>query len=69
MSTVEIGQERYGAGIPDNRPRLCAALNRTITEFLNDHWAIEFDRHLKGVTNKAEHIPKATSPCRGSALF
>ncbi|NUT98922.1 MAG: transporter substrate-binding domain-containing protein [Saccharothrix sp.] len=69
VSTVGIGQESYGVGIPNNRPRLCEALNRTITEFLNDHWAIEFDKHLKGVTSKDEHIPKATSPCRGSPLF
>lgn len=69
VSTVGIGQESYGVGIPNNRPRLCEELNRTITEFINDHWAVEFDKHLKGVAKKDEHIPKTTSPCQGSTLF
>lgn len=68
-SSIEIGQESYGVGIPNDRPKLCEELNRTITEFLNDHWSVEFDRHLKGVQNKDEHLPKATAPCRNTGFL
>ncbi|WP_184810339.1 tetratricopeptide repeat protein [Actinophytocola algeriensis] len=68
-SSIEIGQESYGVGIPNDRPKLCEELNRTITEFINDHWSVEFDRHLKGVQNKDEHLPKATAPCRKTGFL
>jgi hypothetical protein len=68
-SSIEIGQESYGVGIPNGRPKLCEELNRTITEFINDHWSVEYDRHLKGVQHKDEHLPKATAPCRKSGFL
>lgn len=68
-SSIEIGQESYGVGIPNNRPKLCEELNLAITEFINNHWSVEFDRHLKGVQNKDDHLPKSTIPCRNTGFL
>ncbi|WP_367129480.1 transporter substrate-binding domain-containing protein [Saccharothrix sp. HUAS TT1] len=68
-NNIELGQESYGVGIPNNRPRLCEELNRTITQFINDHWTVEFNEHLKGVTDREKHMPKSTTPCKRSTFF
>jgi ABC-type amino acid transport substrate-binding protein len=63
-SPIEIGQERYGVGIPNGRPKLCAELNKAIDKFLSDRWLSKFEEHLDGVSNRGEHIPETTAPCK-----
>ncbi|MFD4669555.1 transporter substrate-binding domain-containing protein [Lentzea sp. NPDC058450] len=66
---IELGQEKYGIGIPNNRPRLCEELNKAITDFLNGRWGHEFDKHLAGVDKKDDHMPKTTDTCKQPSFF
>ncbi|MEU4156392.1 hypothetical protein [Actinoplanes sp. NPDC026670] len=59
-----IGTERYGIGIPNNRPQLCRAINEALDDFLQDSWEATFKDFLgpAGV-NPANKNPKKTSAC------
>lgn len=59
-----IGTEEYGIGIPNNRPRLCRALNEAIEDFLADSWDGAFRAFLApdGVS-RANRKPLHTDEC------
>lgn len=59
-----IGTERYGIGIPNNRPRLCAAINEALDDFLTNSWGGAFDTFIgpAGV-GQANRNPRRTAPC------
>lgn len=62
-----IGTERYGIGIPNNRPKLCEALNEAIDDFLADSWDATYSTFLKpaGVT-LANKNPQQTAECEAA---
>ncbi|GAA0445477.1 hypothetical protein Aca07nite_03260 [Actinoplanes capillaceus] len=43
------GAEEYGVGIPNNSPRLCAAVSETIEKFLSIEWNRAFAENLKPI--------------------
>lgn len=68
------GIERYGVGLPNNSPRLCAKINEALTEYLRVRWAADFDATLGklGVnrTDKGEKLdrkPERTDACEPAA--
>lgn len=62
-----IKQERYGIGLPDNRPDLCRELSSAIADFLTDPkgWDKAFGDHLAGSQDVGSRKPSATdaAPC------
>jgi len=59
-----IGTEQYGIGIPNNRPRLCRALNEAIEDFLADSWNGAFDTFLAPAgVRVANKKPQHTTDC------
>ncbi|MFI5910283.1 transporter substrate-binding domain-containing protein [Dactylosporangium sp. NPDC051541] len=43
------GSEEYGIGLPNNRPRLCAAVSTTLDKFLTNEWERSFKENLKPI--------------------
>ena len=41
-----LGTEEYGIGIPNNHPKLCAALNKAVEDFLRTSWEAAFRAFL-----------------------
>jgi hypothetical protein len=62
------GEEKYGIGMPNRRPKLCAALNAAIGDFLTAtdeelNWDKAWNRHLSGVDeNPDRHRPLTPEP-------
>lgn len=52
VPAVRVGSERYGIGIPNNRPKLCALLSEKLAKFINEEWDQKFEDNLPGVSSK-----------------
>ncbi|MBB2947524.1 glutamate transport system substrate-binding protein [Actinoplanes lutulentus] len=66
---LNYGSERYGVGIPNNMPRLCAELSRLINEFLEYSWSNSFKENLNeiGLQEKDYVRPPSADPCEPAA--
>ena len=63
MDLGSAGDEQYGIGIPNNRPRLCAALNEALDEFMQRAWDSSFTTYLASSGVQRASNPKKTAPC------
>ncbi|MEV6522840.1 transporter substrate-binding domain-containing protein [Longispora sp. NPDC051575] len=64
VSPVQVGTERYGIGMPNNRPRLCAFLKAKLTEFVDEAWDQKFKDSLPGIAPQASKPnSQALDPC------
>ncbi|HKN53264.1 MAG TPA: transporter substrate-binding domain-containing protein [Amycolatopsis sp.] len=62
---ISLGLERYGVGIPNNRPKLCKELNKAIEDFLLYQWDTAFRDHLPGLSpdgRRPTSLPECKSP-------
>jgi glutamate transport system substrate-binding protein len=65
VAPIEIGREAYGIGLPNNRPRLCAELNRAIETFLDRGWDRAFDENLGSLgLRKNSRKPDRVDQCQ-----
>ncbi len=49
-SGIRVGSERYGIGLPNDRPELCAFLTRKIAKFINEEWDQKIKDTLPGIS-------------------
>jgi glutamate transport system substrate-binding protein len=60
-----IGAEKYGVGLPNNRPRMCREISKALDDFLDYQWARTFETNLAPLgLNASWYIkPEATDTC------
>jgi glutamate transport system substrate-binding protein len=64
MLNGPIGSERYGIGIPNNRPKLCQLLSEVIRKFIDTRWDQAFSANLAGLSDKdRKPNSNALTPC------
>ncbi|MFI0451710.1 substrate-binding periplasmic protein [Actinomadura sp. 6N118] len=66
--SLSLGVEKYGIGIPNNRPKLCKKLNEAIEEFVLRQWDITFRAHLNGLSPDNRR-PTSPAECKSPASF
>lgn len=68
-SPLNYGAEKYGVGLPDNSPRLCAEISKIIDDFLKYNWSDSFRTHLAPFDLSEENYtrPTSTDPCQAAA--
>ncbi|SCL19586.1 ABC-type amino acid transport substrate-binding protein [Micromonospora pallida] len=68
-SPLNYGAEKYGVGMPDNMPRLCAEVSKVIDDFLKYRWSDSFRAHLTpfGLSEERYVRPTSTDPCQPAA--
>lgn len=62
---IQLGLEKYGVGIPNNRPRLCEEVNKAIEDFILYKWDSAFRENLQGLSpdnRRPVSIPECKSP-------
>ncbi|GGK28727.1 ABC transporter substrate-binding protein [Pilimelia terevasa] len=57
------GIEQYGVGLPNNRPKLCAEVNKALELFLANEWQTAFGTYLQDSVDIAAKRPGALRPC------
>jgi ABC-type amino acid transport substrate-binding protein len=65
---IELGLEKYGIGIPNNRPKLCKELNKAIEEFLLYKWDRAFQDHLPELS-PGNRRPVSLPECKTPSFF
>jgi glutamate transport system substrate-binding protein len=64
VSAVRVGSERYGIGIRNNSPKLCAYLTKKLVKFINEKWDQTFKDNLPNVDPKDRKPNSAVlDPC------
>jgi glutamate transport system substrate-binding protein len=67
VPSIRFGSERYGVGMPDNRPGLCALLTEKIKKFIDEAWDQKLTDTLPGTAARDRHDRKPNSqtlaPC------
>ena len=59
-----LGTEEYGIGIPNNHPKLCAALNKAVEDFLRTSWEAAFRAFLTPAgVSPANRKPPGVEEC------
>ncbi|WP_433832136.1 transporter substrate-binding domain-containing protein [Actinoplanes sp. CA-015351] len=68
-SRLNYGAEKYGIGIPNNMPKLCAELSRVIQDFLEYSWSDSFTANLNPIGLRQEDYtkPRSTDACEPAA--
>lgn len=66
---LKFGAEKYGVGMPNNMPRLCAELSKVIDDFIVYQWATAFHENLErlGLKRADYSTPRSTDPCEQPA--
>jgi glutamate transport system substrate-binding protein len=65
---IRVGSERYGIGIPNNRPKLCEYLRDKLSKFIDDKWDQTLRDALPGVDPKDRKPNSAAlDPCEKPA--
>ncbi len=61
-----FGTERYGIGLPNNRPKLCEFLKPYLEKFINRVWLQKFTENLPSGVGVADRRPDSGSldPCQ-----
>lgn len=59
-----LGSERYGVGLPNNRPKLCEAVREALAKFVKERWDQVFTDNLPGISRR-DRKPNADAltPC------
>jgi ABC-type amino acid transport substrate-binding protein len=52
LTPIQASRERYGIGLPDNRPRLCEFLKEKLVKFIDEAWEQKLKDALPGVSGK-----------------
>jgi len=71
ISDFGLGVEKYGVGIPDNSPKLCAEINKALQDFLDSQWEDTFASELGSLGLRAGHrMPGKLAECeRGGSWW
>jgi ABC-type amino acid transport substrate-binding protein len=65
-SPLSYGAEKYGVGMPNNMPRLCAEISKVIDDFLKYNWSDAFRTNLApfGLSENNYTRPPSPDPCQ-----
>jgi glutamate transport system substrate-binding protein len=68
---LQIGTEKYGVGLPNNMPRLCAEISDVLNDFIAYQWVKSFSTNLKPIgLPEADYIrPHPVEPCQQPASW
>jgi ABC-type amino acid transport substrate-binding protein len=66
---LQIGTEKYGVGLPNNSPKLCAEISGVLNDFIAYQWEKSFATNLKPLgLPPADYIrPHPVEPCQPPA--
>jgi ABC-type amino acid transport substrate-binding protein len=66
---LQVGAEKYGIGLANNTPKLCAEISDVLDEFIEWQWTKAFDANLKplGLSRADYNPPRSVDPCQNPA--